>query len=676
MRYSHLNCLVFIYSVILISLMGCVSQSSLSKNPAVTQYEMINKSNDQIPTWINQPPKDNKNVHYLVGLSNYFSSEQESRQDAMRDARKSFADYTGINVKDIDTVIESLYGLSSEVLQASRSGFKQSVQHVNVSVSRIKAKTWYYETYLTKHHGIEQGLAYKSWVLVTVPASEYVRVQEWKQKQKEVAEQEKNNKKLAFNKLKQNFLKQCNAKTLEIQNTIKQGNIAESLKRISDENLLIRDFIKENNLLQKELDNFACATKLNEFVAVLNQRIVFDLGLISHRIISPNFKQFIFWLGYDIGNSVTPLSNLPIMLRDEDNHPVTKAVSDSNGQVTLFSDVIIPGFYTLSLNFDSNEFPGINKIYFSQLNKNEKEIQFIYYKPSLKAAIATVIESLFNKTPSFKIPNDQSFTIKVSGQNNNSELLNHKLKYLLEEALLAIRGTKIQIANGKITNKDLLQSDHLHLNYRVDDGHLLLNMKLVRAKTQQIIQMASKSVPIDFIPNILLNPNQVATSDINSGFIKRKQPNKINLEIISQQGNRLSFIEGETLSYFVSSDHDAYLLLIYQNADGRMFQIFPNLHSGNGYFTAEEYLSIPPRNANYEFNVSPPFGEENIWLFASDKPFSKLPTKPLSNGLFKIELANKTALLDRIRNANSNRTQYGETHTSFHTQANKSSLKF
>lgn len=131
------------------------------------------------PSWISQPPEDDEKSHYLIGLSHPYKIEKHARQDALRDARISYAHYTGIEVDEVSTVLNALYTSSSQVLDPTVSSLGRHQERTSAQIRRLKAKKWYWET-ATLSKGKVKESGYQYWVLVEVPHEEYQRVQEWK----------------------------------------------------------------------------------------------------------------------------------------------------------------------------------------------------------------------------------------------------------------------------------------------------------------------------------------------------------------------------------------------------------------------------------------------------------------------------------------------------------------
>jgi len=128
-----------------------------------------------------------------------------------------------------------------------------------------------------------------------------------------------------------------------------------------------------------------------------------------------------------------------------------------------------------------------------------------------------------------------------------------------------------------------------------------------------------------FLLLLFLTPS--AAADANNSN------HEIHLEITTYLGDRQTFVAGDRLSFLVSLDHDAYLLVLYQTAQQQLIQLLPHKYSHAQTYKAGYYIPVPDEQARYQFVIAPPFGKEKIMAFASTRPFTPLDGTPLSNGL-------------------------------------------
>jgi len=92
-----------------------------------------------------------------------------------------------------------------------------------------------------------------------------------------------------------------------------------------------------------------------------------------------------------------------------------------------------------------------------------------------------------------------------------------------------------------------------------------------------------------------------------------------------------TYQEGETLQATVTSGRSGYLYLIYCNAAGKSYCVFPNKIQTENKITAGKPLSIPAPNSQFELTVGGPvFGREVLKAFVSEEPLTKdLPIEQL-----------------------------------------------
>lgn len=157
---------------------------------------------------------------------------------------------------------------------------------------------------------------------------------------------------------------------------------------------------------------------------------------------------------------------------------------------------------------------------------------------------------------------------------------------------------------------------------------------------------------------------QVINSD-NEEILPAKQ---IRLAITSEFGDNQTYVEGDELYYYVSSDRESYLLLIYQDAQDNLIQVLPSGQDTDNYLPAADFIRVPKAESNYEFIVEAPFGSESVYAFASSKPFVALAGSMLLNGFYLLEDASIEDISSQLRAlSHSSGAFYGEAQTHLNT---------
>ncbi len=92
--------------------------------------------------------------------------------------------------------------------------------------------------------------------------------------------------------------------------------------------------------------------------------------------------------------------------------------------------------------------------------------------------------------------------------------------------------------------------------------------------------------------------------------------------------------EGDALGLNVVSEQDAYLYILYEQADGKMFQIYPNEHQKNNRVKAKTPVQVPASADLFRWEVGPPFGKEVVKVIASKNPIERLSRADLKQAQF------------------------------------------
>jgi len=91
------------------------------------------------------------------------------------------------------------------------------------------------------------------------------------------------------------------------------------------------------------------------------------------------------------------------------------------------------------------------------------------------------------------------------------------------------------------------------------------------------------------------------------------------LELTTHLGGKREFIRGDEIQFLLSLGNDAYIYMYYIDAEKNITQILPNKSQRSNHYLAGYFLTIPEYNDDYRFLVREPFGEEKIWIVASDQ---------------------------------------------------------
>lgn len=131
---------------------------------------------------------------------------------------------------------------------------------------------------------------------------------------------------------------------------------------------------------------------------------------------------------------------------------------------------------------------------------------------------------------------------------------------------------------------------------------------------------------------------------IDTATEKSLQP--IGIQATTHLGDHQTFRKDDMVSFLLSLERDAYITAIYVDAHNNLYQIIPNTIQQDNFYKANLFIPVPPQNAAYNFKIKPPYGEETLWIFASDTNRTRLKGKNLKNGMIKL-----TQTLNEVRSA-------------------------
>ena len=95
-----------------------------------------------------------------------------------------------------------------------------------------------------------------------------------------------------------------------------------------------------------------------------------------------------------------------------------------------------------------------------------------------------------------------------------------------------------------------------------------------------------------------------------------------------------SYREGDGLTIRAVSEADCYAYVIYHQADGKSFQVFPNAQQPVHRLKARQAVHIPAEDDLFRWQVSPPFGKERITLLCTKEPIDILQLERLRSKRF------------------------------------------
>lgn len=668
----------------LCSLLGCVSPRALGPGgappPVETQvpvhYERIAASHAAPPEWLHVVPAEAGGLLYQVGLSDYHRSEREAREDAYRHALRQFAAYAGVDVSVLETVVRTLGGKSGSVLTGSVEGQDAFRQSLSAFVSRIRAEGWYWEEYRVLKGGDFRGTAYKCWVKTSVPTDEYRLVQE-RRRQREAEARATREREEADRRARRAREEAEAEKEIEalfaahrelierIDTALRDGQVVETLGRIQGgRDRLFEaegDFTARGGLFATAVPRVREAQQeLLGRVARLRGALHFDAGRFGSICLSPDSAQPVsVWLSCRDEGRVTPVVGMRLQLRDGGGSVLSRAVTDGEGRAEFFLPQTHAQRLWVAIDLEDAALATLKSELQAAIGSVERCLPKVAFGTDLQGAVTAAVYGLFDGPSAVPLPVRRILLAPVlHAETAQGSAFSEVLKRELRAVLTAIEGLevveprkrsaaeleKVSPFRRGVSRKEMAHDigssavrasldgadAYLEGAYTLLGEKVRLDLSLHRSEGDIVIKASGALIDRESLPeDLALLPPEPSPGPENLEPISRG----MRLAVTSHLGDGQTFSAGETITYFVNSDQDAYLLLVYEDASRNLIQILPNAYASNRLFRAGSVIEVPAVDDPFEFVIEAPFGVERVWAFAASRPFPRLDGKTLESGL-------------------------------------------
>jgi hypothetical protein len=99
--------------------------------------------------------------------------------------------------------------------------------------------------------------------------------------------------------------------------------------------------------------------------------------------------------------------------------------------------------------------------------------------------------------------------------------------------------------------------------------------------------------------------------------------------------DRKEFRQGEKIKIYLKGNKPFYARVIYQDTGRNMVQLLPNPYRTDTYFNGGVVYEIPSGEDRFDLEVSPPFGEEQIMVYAGTSRLGDISLES-AGGLYRI----------------------------------------
>jgi hypothetical protein len=128
----------------------------------------------------------------------------------------------------------------------------------------------------------------------------------------------------------------------------------------------------------------------------------------------------------------------------------------------------------------------------------------------------------------------------------------------------------------------------------------------------------------------------------------------LDIEVWTDKGEYKS---GDEVTIFLKGNKPFYARVIYKDASGNIVQLLPNPYRSDNYFKGEKTYRLPSDYDRFKLEVSPPFGYEEIIVYASTSQLGEIDLESAGD-VYSVrigsdEIARKTRGIGGVRESKS-----------------------
>lgn len=198
------------------------------------------------------------------------------------------------------------------------------------------------------------------------------------------------------------------------------------------------------------------------------------------------------------------------------------------------------------------------------------------------------------------------------------------LKEIRQEALSNAKRQAVEAAGSTIRSKTRVE------NFVVD--------------FDQVVQQAEGRVQVLEMEDMGVQPDNRYKVRIKAEveFVLRPKTDEAAQEMTSNPDGPLTvrvwseaktYRAGEKIRLKLQANRDCFLRVVDVMPDGNIVQLLPNAHRRYTHFKGGRVYEIPGPGDRFDLTVTPPFGTDEIKVYASEKPLGEASMTPLQDGL-------------------------------------------
>jgi hypothetical protein len=129
-------------------------------------------------------------------------------------------------------------------------------------------------------------------------------------------------------------------------------------------------------------------------------------------------------------------------------------------------------------------------------------------------------------------------------------------------------------------------------------------------------------------------PDNEAMEKISKGKSQSEDPSApLNVQLWT---DKKDYKENEKIKIYIRGNKPFYARIVHKGGNGELLQLLPNPYRKDHYFNGGVIYEIPSGQDRFEMEVTPPFGQEDIIVYASTSPLGEINVAP-AGGVYEIK---------------------------------------
>ena len=106
--------------------------------------------------------------------------------------------------------------------------------------------------------------------------------------------------------------------------------------------------------------------------------------------------------------------------------------------------------------------------------------------------------------------------------------------------------------------------------------------------------------------------------------------------------SKKQYRHGQNIEIYVQGNRDFYARIVDITSSGEIIQLLPNDYRRINFFEAGKVYKIPDQGDHFDLKVTPPYGEDQIVVYASEVPLGRVTMQPVGQGLSRYRGSRKS----------------------------------